>query len=113
VCADAVGIADEAIIYNPCVVTLGSHCTISQQAYLCGATHLYNDVGFPLVAYPIDIGAYAWICARSTVQPGLRVGEGAVLALGAIASRDLDAWVVYGGIPAREIKKRVKFNLYK
>jgi putative colanic acid biosynthesis acetyltransferase WcaF len=108
VCEDAVGIADEAVIYNPAPVTLGAHCVVSQQAYLCGATHDYNDPTFRLVAAPIVIGPYAWICARATVQPGLRVGEGAVLALGAVATRDLDPWTVYAGVPARRIKDRAR-----
>jgi putative colanic acid biosynthesis acetyltransferase WcaF len=108
VCADTVAIANEAEIYNPCLVTLGSHSTISQQAYLCGATHLYDDPHFPLVAFPITIGAKAWICARSAVQPGVQVGEGAVLGLGAIATKDLEPWTVYAGVPARRIKIRTK-----
>lgn len=110
ICADTVAIADEAVIYNPSTVTLGSHATISQQAYLCGATHDYHDPAFPLLAFPISICGHAWICARATVQAGVQVGEGAVLALGAVATRDLDAWTVYGGIPAARIKARTNFT---
>jgi len=106
VCEDVVGVADEAIIYNPARVELRSHSTVSQQAYLCGATHDYDDPSFPLVAAPIEIGAYAWICARATVQPGIRIGEGAVLGLGAVATRDLEPWSVNVGIPARKIRQR-------
>jgi putative colanic acid biosynthesis acetyltransferase WcaF len=106
-CADQAAIADGAVVYNPRQVTLGSHAIISQEAYLCGATHDYEDPGFPLVSSEISIGAYAWVCARATVQPGVSVGEGAVLALGAVATRNLDAWSVYAGIPARKIKARV------
>ena len=108
VCGDAAAVADEAVIYNPARVVLGSHSIVSQQAYLCGATHDYDDPRFPLVAAPIDVGAYAWICARATVQPGVRVGEGAVLGLGAVATRDLEPWSVNAGIPARKIKDRKK-----
>jgi len=108
VCADKVAIADEAIVYNPERIELGSHAIVSQQAYLCGATHDYEDPRFPLVAFPISIGSYAWVCARATVQPGVSVGEGAVLALGSVAARDLLPWTVYGGVPARKIKIRRK-----
>ena len=106
-CGDAVGIADGATVYNPRSIVLGSHAVISQQAYLCGATHDYEDPAFPLVASEISIGSYAWICARATVQPGISVGDGAVLALGAVATRNLDAWTVYAGVPARAVKMRV------
>jgi putative colanic acid biosynthesis acetyltransferase WcaF len=107
VCGDQATIADEAIIYNPERIELGSHAIVSQQAYLCGATHDYEDPGFPLIAFPIFIGAYAWVCARATVQPGVSVGRGAILALGGIATKDLEPWTVYAGVPARKVKNRV------
>jgi putative colanic acid biosynthesis acetyltransferase WcaF len=107
ICDDMATIGDEAIIYNPERVTLGSHAIVSQQAYLCGATHDYEDPAFPLIAFPISVGAYAWICARATVQPGVSVGEGAVLALGSVATRHLDPWTVYAGVPARRVKPRM------
>jgi putative colanic acid biosynthesis acetyltransferase WcaF len=105
-CGDLATIADEAIVYNPAPVSLGSHAIVSQQAYLCSATHDYNDPKFPLISFPISIGAYAWVCARATVQAGVSLGDGAVLALGSVATRDLEPWTVYGGIPARKIKLR-------
>ena len=49
----------EAIIYNPSPITLKSHCTISQQAYLCSATHDYDDPAFPVISEPITVG---WLC---------------------------------------------------
>lgn len=105
-CGDVVAIADGAIIYNPSLITLGSHATISQEVYLCGATHDYEVPEFPLISAEISVGAFAWICARATVQPGISVGEGAVLALGSIATRNLEPWSVYAGVPARKIKIR-------
>ena len=106
VCEDAVGVGDDAEIYNPERLTIGSHAVISQGAYLCGATHLYNEPSFRLVSYPMTIGAYAWVCARATVSPGVHVGDGAVLALGAIATKDLEPFGVYAGVPARKVKER-------
>jgi putative colanic acid biosynthesis acetyltransferase WcaF len=103
---DAVAIASGAVIYNPEPVHLGSHCVVSQDAYLCGASHDTEDPAFPMVSQPISVGAYAWICARATVCPGVTVGEGAVLALGGVATRDLQAWTVYGGVPARPLRQR-------
>jgi putative colanic acid biosynthesis acetyltransferase WcaF len=99
-------VADGATVYNPKPIRLGKHAIISQDAYLCGATHDYEDPAFPLVASEISIGSYAWVCARATVQPGISVGEGAVLALGSIATRNLEPWTVYAGVPARKIKMR-------
>ena len=105
-CADQVTAGDGAEIYNPAPVTLGSHAILSQGAYVCGATHDYNDDAFPLLAYAMSIGAYAWVCARASVGPGVNVAEGAVLGLGSVATRDLEAWTVYAGNPAVKVKER-------
>jgi putative colanic acid biosynthesis acetyltransferase WcaF len=105
-CGYQATVADGATVYNPKPIRLGTHSIISQDAYLCGATHDYEDPAFPLVASEISIGSYAWVCARATVQPGVSLGEGAVLALGSVATRNLDAWTVYAGVPARKIKSR-------
>ena len=87
---------------------MDSHSTVSQQAYLCGATHDYEDPAFPMVSAPIILGRYSWICARANVQLGVHVGEGAILGLGSLAVANLEPWTVYGGVPAKIIKMRVK-----
>ena len=106
VCADLVTLGDDAEIYNPCPVTLGSHVILSQQAYLCGATHDYNDPAFPLIAFPMRLGAYSWVCARASLAPGVNMGEGSVLGLGSVATRDLEPWSIYAGVPAVKVKDR-------
>ena len=106
ICADQVTAADGVEIYNPGPIQLGSHAILSQEAYLCGATHDYDDPAFPLVAYRMTIGAYAWICARASVAPGVSVAEGAVLGLGSVATRNLEPWTVYAGSPAVKVKDR-------
>ena len=106
VCEDMVAIANGAEIYNPSPIYLGSHSIISQDAFLCGASHDYNNTAFSLYSKPIQIGAYAWVCARACVMPGVTVCEGAVLGLAAIATTDLHAWTVYAGSPAKALKQR-------
>lgn len=108
VCEDLVAVADGAEIYNPARVHLGSHAIVSQQAYICGATHDFNDPAFPLIAYATTIEAYAWVCARASVGPGVNLGEGAVLGLASVATRDLEPWGVYVGVPAVKVKDRNK-----
>lgn len=105
-CEDRATIADEAIIYNPALVFLGSHSIVSQQAYLCGASHDYNDPGFPMISKPIRLEPYSWVCARANVLMGVTLREGAVLGLGSLAVHDLESWTVYSGIPARPLKRR-------
>jgi putative colanic acid biosynthesis acetyltransferase WcaF len=106
ICADHVAAGDGVEIYNPSLIQLDSHVILSQDCYLCGATHDYDDPGFPLVSYRMHVERYAWICARASVAPGVHVGEGAVLGLASVATRDLEAWTVYAGSPAVRIKER-------
>lgn len=106
VCADLVAVGDDAELYNPAPMRLGSHAIVSQGAYLCGATHDFDDPAFPLLAYAMEVGPYAWVCARACVAPGVNVGEGAVLGLASVATRDLEPWGVYAGSPAVKVKQR-------
>ncbi|HUG73100.1 MAG TPA: hypothetical protein VMK82_06740, partial [Steroidobacteraceae bacterium] len=105
-CEDVVAIGNDAEVYNAWPVKLDSHATISQRAWLCTASHDVDHPGFPMVGAPIHIGSRAWVCGRATVMPGVTLREGAVLATGAVATADLDAWSVYGGIPARFLRRR-------
>ena len=111
ICEDQVTAADGAEIYNPSPMSFGSHAILSQDSYICGATHDYDDPAFPLIAYAMNIGAYSWICARASVAPGANVGEGAVLGLGSVATRDLEPWTVYAGVPAVRVKERVRHGV--
>jgi putative colanic acid biosynthesis acetyltransferase WcaF len=108
VCDDQVTAADGAEIYNPAPMSFGSHAILSQDSYICGATHDYDDPAFPLIAYAMHVGARSWICARASVVPGVNVGEGAVLGLGSVATRDLEPWTLYAGVPALKVKERAR-----
>jgi putative colanic acid biosynthesis acetyltransferase WcaF len=108
ICDDQVTAADGAEIYNPAQMSFGSHAILSQDSYICGATHDYDDPAFPLIAYAMHVGARSWICARASVAPGADVGEGAVLGLGSVATRDLEPWTVYAGVPAVKVKERAR-----
>jgi putative colanic acid biosynthesis acetyltransferase WcaF len=44
------------------------------------------------------------------VCPGINVGDGAVLGLNSVATKDLKAWTVYGGAPARQLKLRERID---
>lgn len=111
VCEDRVSLADDAELYNPSPFYFGSHAIVSQGAYVCGATHLYNDPDFPLVSAPMRFGAYSWVCAKAIVSPGVNLGDGAILGLGSIATRDLEPFGVYAGVPARKVKQRERSAL--
>lgn len=54
-----------------------------------------------------EIGPYACVLCNAVVLPGVQLGEGAVLAAGAVATKNVPPWEIWGGIPARFMSKRV------
>lgn len=53
---------------------------------------------------PIQVGARAWIGAKALILPGVTVGENAVVAAGAVVTKDVAANTVVAGVPAKVIK---------
>ena len=54
---------------------------------------------------PIHIEDKAWLGSNVTVLPGVRIGEGAIVAAGAVVTKDVPENTVVGGVPAKVIKK--------
>ncbi len=103
---DYAWIGEDAWIDNLAYVTIGSHVCISQGVYLCTGNHDWKDPNFKLITAPIHIQESSWIAAKSVIGPGVTVGKGAILALGGVTGRSLEAMTVYAGNPAQPIKKR-------
>ena len=61
-------------------------------------------------AKPITIGNHVWICAKATVLKGVTIGDGAIVAAGAIVTKDVPAHALVGGNPARVIKEKVNWK---
>jgi putative colanic acid biosynthesis acetyltransferase WcaF len=93
-------------IYNPGGVRLGHHSILSQDAFLCGATHDYNSDQFSYIKKEIILEPYVWICAKAVVLPGVHCYEGSVLGAASVTSKDLERWTVYAGNPAKAVKSR-------
>jgi len=92
--------------YNVAPISLGPFCTVSQYTYLCAAAHDYTRASMPLVTKPIRLGARSWIAADVFVGPGVTIGEGAVVGARSLVLRDIEAWVVAAGHPARVLGPR-------
>jgi len=97
----------ESEVYNLGHVTLRARACVSQQAYLCAGTHDFSSPDLPLVVGPIELGEDVFVGARAFILPGVRIGNGALVAACAVVTKDVAPWTVVGGNPARFIKQRI------
>jgi len=92
---------------------IGNNVSISPGVWLLTDGHDMNDPFFPETLAPIEIGDYAWLGSRALVLPGITIGEGAVVAAGAVVTKDVCPYSVVGGVPARPIGTRSKNLRYQ
>jgi acetyltransferase-like isoleucine patch superfamily enzyme len=95
-----------AFFYALAPVHVGAHAIVGDGVFLCTASHDHGDVDFALVTKPIEIGDHAWLATNATVMPGISIGRGAVVAAGAVVTKDVPEMSIVGGNPAREIGRR-------
>lgn len=87
-------------------LSIGKSVTIAYEAIVWTLNHDYNDVQFGGKGAPVTIKDYAWICSRAIILPGITIGEGAVVASGAVVTKNVPPYAVVAGIPARVIAQR-------
>ena len=86
-------------------ITLEDHVLLGPKVNLITENHPLNPVNRRgMICKPIVIKRNAWIGAGATILPGVTVGENAVVAAGAVVSKDVPANTVVGGIPAKILK---------
>ena len=122
----------DAIIFNRCRynepagVHIGHHSIIGSDAFLDGRMGLFIgsnvNIGDEVRIFTLEhditssnfahkggavyIDDWVYIGARVTILPSVRIGAGAVVASGAVVTKDVEPWTMVGGVPARFIKKR-------
>lgn len=100
-------LADGVDCYNVDTVRIGDNTTVSQKSYLCTASHDITKPNLPLVTAPIIIEDQVWVGADAFIGMGVTVKQGAVIGARASVYKNVEAWTVVGGNPAKVIKKRV------
>jgi acetyltransferase-like isoleucine patch superfamily enzyme len=60
---------------------------------------------------PITIGNDVWIGSRATILGGVTIGDGAIVALGAVVTKDVEPYTIVGGVPAKPIRRRFEDGL--
>ena len=99
-------LADDVDCYCVNRISIGAHTTISQYSYLCGATHDFDQMDFPLRPKPIIIGSQVWVAADCFIAPGVTIPEGVVVGARSSVFSDPDPWTVCSGTPAKKMKDR-------
>lgn len=104
---DSVAIGFDTFCYNPAKIIIENYVTISQRSHLCAASHDITKSTHPLITAPIIIKSNTWIATDAFVAMGVTIEKGAVIGATASVYKDVPAWTVVGGNPAKFIKKRV------
>ena len=93
-------------IDNLANVTIEDNVCISQGAMLLCGNHNYKKTSFDLMLGEIILEESCWIGAQSVVCPGVTVAKNAILSVGSIATRNLEANGIYQGNPAVKVRMR-------
>lgn len=97
-------------IYSSMAIVIGSDCMIAPFVYVVDSDHGTRQ-GMPMNQQsnrprPIKIGSDVWIGAHAVILPGVCIGDGAVVAAGAVVNRDVAPATIVGGVPAKLIGQR-------
>jgi acetyltransferase-like isoleucine patch superfamily enzyme len=101
-----IGLSD--VIIGP--VSIGDHVILAQHIVISGLNHGYEDVHTPIsrqkcLVKPVVIGDECWIGANSVITAGVTIGKHAVVAAGSVVTKDVPAFSIVAGNPARVIKQ--------
>ncbi|MBB6004493.1 WcaF family extracellular polysaccharide biosynthesis acetyltransferase [Arcicella rosea] len=103
---DYVWIGEMVWIDNLTMVSLGNHVCISQGAMLLTGNHDYSKTTFDLRVAAIHLEDGVWIGAKSIVCPGVLAKSHSVLAVNSVMTKQMEAYTIYQGNPAREVRQR-------
>lgn len=99
------------VIYGHGGVEIGEQTLISMHCSVLSSNHGVPPIGklirdTPDELRPTKIGRDVWIGANAVILGGVTIGDGAVVAAGAVVNRDVETGAVVAGVPAREVRKR-------
>lgn len=107
---DRSGVGIDCEIYGP--VTIGKDVMMGPEVVIYTSGHRFDRTDIPMMdqgstdAEPVAIGNDVWIGRRAMIMPGVTIGDGCVIAAGAVVTKDIPAYSVAGGVPAKVIKNR-------
>ena len=87
-------------------LTIGNNVSVSHNVCFVTGSHDYNTPDFKYVDGPIIVDDNVWIGLNVTILKNVHIGEGAVVAAGALVTKDIPPFEVWGGVPAKKIGER-------
>lgn len=100
-------IGEDVWLDNIVDISIGEHVCLSQGVYCCTGNHDWSKIDFPLVTKPIIIEDGVWVGAKAVVAPGICLKTHSVIALASVVVSDTQAYQIYQGNPAVNIKQRI------
>ena len=103
---DFTSIGDHCILDGRAGLTIGNSVNFSTGVWIWTTQHQVNDPDFAEESAPVFVEDYAWLSCRTVILPGVRIGRGAVVAAGAVVTKDVEPYAIVAGIPAKKIGER-------
>jgi acetyltransferase-like isoleucine patch superfamily enzyme len=99
-------IGDHCFLDGRAPLKIGNHVGIASQVLIYNDEHDINSPNYGNSFGPVEIGDYVFIGPRAIILPNIKIGKGAVVAAGAVVTKDIPSFEIWGGVPAKKISNR-------